>query len=424
MKWKKTCIALLLGVVFLTLSSCGFSQDGSSGPQDMGPESREKSKAEYGPGTDVTLVDPFATPSVRNRSQVVGWPEGHTPLAPPGFRVSLFADKLDKPRWTYILPNGDVLVALSLPGRIVLLRDTNQDGWPEERTNFLTGQNRPFGMLLLGAYFYVGNTNAVVRFKYQRGDTELRGPGEEILDLPAGGHWTRNLLASPDGSKIYVSVGSSSNVDESGADAKDPRRAAILQINPDGSDMQVFASGLRNPVGMAWNPVTNVLWTAVNERDRMGDTLVPDYITAVRYGVFYGWPYAYFGRHEDPRKKGERPDLVAKAVVPDYAVGAHTASLGLAFYTGSQFPRKYHNGAFIGQHGSWNRSRLVGYEVAFLPFEEGKPVGPLEDFLTGFIKNATEVYGRPVGVTVMPDGSLLVADDGGGKLWRVSYEGR
>jgi glucose/arabinose dehydrogenase len=306
----------------------------------------------------------------------------------------------------------------------VLLRDSNQDGWPEGRTNFLSGQNRPFGMLLLGAYFYVGNTNAVVRFKYQRGDTELRGPGEKILDLPGGGHWTRNLIASPDGSKIYVSVGSSSNVDESGADVKDPRRAAILQINPDGSDMQIFASGLRNPVGMAWNPVTKVLWTAVNERDALGDTLVPDYITSVQYGVFYGWPYAYFGRHEDPRKKGERPDLVAKAVVPVYAVGAHTASLGLAFYTGTQFPAKYHDGAFISQHGSWNRSRLVGYEVPFLPFEKGKPAGPLEDFLTGFIKNSTEVYGRPVGITVMPDGSLLVADDEGGKLWRVNYVGK
>jgi glucose/arabinose dehydrogenase len=262
-----------------------------------------------------------------------------------------------------------------------------------------------------------------MRYRYQPGQTKLAGPGEKILDLPTGGgHYTRNLLAKPDGTKLYVAVGSSSNVDENGADAKDPRRAAILEINPDGSGMRVFASGLRNPVGMDWEPTTKTLWTVVNERDALGDELVPDYATSVRDGAFYGWPYSYFGKHEDPRKKGQRPDLVAKAVVPDFALGAHTASLGLAFYTATKFPVKYRGGAFIGQHGSWNRSNFVGYKVAFLPFRDGKPSGALEDFLTGFIASGNEVYGRPVGVAVVQDGSLLVADDEGNKVWHVTYQ--
>jgi len=388
-------------------------------------QAQPRSAAEYGPGDEVKLVAPFSTPSARNRSKVVGWPAGRKPTAPPGFQVDLYADNLEAPRWTYVLPNGDVLAALSLDGRIVLLRDGNQDGRPETRADFLTGQNRPFGMLLLGGYLYVGNTDAVLKFRYQTGQTQLTVSGEKILDLPgSGSHWTRNLIANADGSKIYVSVGSRSNVDENGSDPQDSRRAAILEINPDGSGMRVFASGLRNPVGMAWEPVTKMLWTAVNERDGLGDGLVPDYITSVRQGAFYGWPYSYYGTNEDPRKKGQRPDLVAKAVVPDYAVGAHTASLGLAFYTGTQFPAKYRGGAFIGQHGSWNRSQFAGYKVAFLPFKDGKPSGPLEDFLTGFIVSVSEVYGRPVGVTIMPDGSLLLADDEGGKLWRMSYRGQ
>jgi glucose/arabinose dehydrogenase len=414
----------ILTAAFLTLppGTPGAAQ-AQAQAQVMLQAAEEFSSAEYGPGSEVELVEPFATESVRNRSQVVGWPSGSKPQAPSGFRVDLYADDLEAPRWTYVLPNGDVLAALSVDGRIVLLRDNDKDGFPDLRTDFLTGQSRPFGMLLLNGYLYVGNTDAVVRFRYQTGQTELSGSGEKILDLPSGGHWTRNLVASADGSKIYVSVGSRSNVDENGEDAKDPRRAAILEINPDGSGMRVFAAGLRNPVGMAWEPVTGMLWTAVNERDALGDRLVPDYITSVSEGAFYGWPYSYYGQNVDPRKEGERPDLVAKAIPPDYALGAHTASLGLTFYTANQFPEKYHGGAFIGQHGSWNRANFVGYKVAFLPFRDGKPAGPLENFLTGFIVSATEVYGRPVGVTVLPDGSLLVADDGDGKLWRVSYSG-
>ena len=387
-------------------------------------QAQQRSESEYGPGTELKLVAPFSTPSARNRSNVVGWPAGRKPTAPAGFQVDLYADNLAGPRWSYVLPNGDVLVALSLAGKIVLLRDSDKNGRPDLRTDFLTDQSRPFGMLLLDGYLYVGNTDAVIRFRYQTGQTQITPPGETILDLPGGGHWTRNLIASANGSKIYVSVGSSSNVDERGSDAKDPRRAAILEINPDGTGMRVFGSGLRNPVGMAWEPVTKMLWTAVNERDALGDGLVPDYITSVRDGAFYGWPYSYYGKNEDPRKKGQRPDLVSKAVVPDYATGAHTASLGLAFYTGTQFPEKYRGGAFIGQHGSWNRADFVGYKVAFVPFRNGKPAGSLEDFLSGFLVSAAQVYGRPVGVTVLPDGSLLVADDEGDKLWRVNYTGK
>ena len=346
--------------------------------------------------------------------------------------MSLFAEDFDNPRLAYVLPNEDILVVevgSEFPdrpeksvNRITLFRDTNKDGKPDVREVFLTGLNMPYGMLLLGNWFYVGNTDGVVRYPYRSGQTKIDGKGEKILDLPAGGHYTRNLIADAAGRKIYIAVGSQSNVDEDGMDAKDVRRAAILQVNPDGSAMRVFASGLRNPVGMDWEPKTNILWTVVNERDLLGDDLVPDYLTSVREGAFYGWPYSYFGQNEDPRKKGQRPDLVAKAIKPEYALGSHVAALGLAFYRGKSFPQRYHGGAFIGMHGSWNRSKMVGYKVAFVRFENGKPVGPLEDILTGFIANekTSEVYGRPVGVTEGPGGSLLVADDAGGKIWRVT----
>jgi glucose/arabinose dehydrogenase len=355
------------------------------------------------------------------------------PTAPSGFAVSPFAEGLDNPRLAYVLPNSDVLVVESLResrnrpeersgNRVALFRDSNKDGSPDLRETFLTGLNMPFGMLLLGNWLYVGNTDGLVRYPYRAGQTRIEAKGEKILDLPAGGHFTRNVVAHPAGRKLYIAVGSGSNVDEDKEDAKDPRRAAILEVSPDGGGMRVFAGGLRNPVGMDWEPKTNVLWTVVNERDGLGDELVPDYLTSVREGAFYGWPYSYFGQNEDPRKKGERADLVAKAVKPDYALGSHVAALGLAFYRGKSFPSRYHGGAFIGMHGSWNRSNFVGYKVAFVRFENGRPAGAIEDFLTGFIANekASEVYGRPVGVTVWNDGSLLVADDSGRKVWRVS----
>lgn len=394
-----------------------------------------------------TLPPPFATPSVTKHPKVLGWPAGKTPKAPDGFAVTLYADGFDSPRWLYVLPNGDVLVAESrtLPpkdakpemkkgleesktvtggsaNRITLLRDADKDGKPEVRETFFAGLNQPLGMALVGDQLYVANTDAVVRFAYTAGATKLDAKGTPVVYMPIGGynnHWTRNLVAKPDGSKLYVSVGSASNVGEKGM-KEEALRANVLEVNPDGTGLRVFAAGLRNPVGLAWEPKTGVLWTAVNERDGLGDDLVPDYITSVRDGAFYGWPFAYFGPNEDPRRKGERPDLVAKTVAPDLPVGAHTASLGLCFSTGSTFPEKYRGGAFVGQRGSWNRSQFAGYRVAFVPFRDSRPAGPPEDFLTGFIANDTEVYGRPVCVCVAPDGALLVTDDASNRVWRVA----
>lgn len=399
-------------------------------------------------GQEVKLPSPNATESAFNFSNVIGWKNGRTPTAPAGFEVTKYADKLVNPRWMYVTPNGDVLIAeantevgfwkrigASIVGvtkamrlsksanRITLFRDTNQDGKPDVRETFLEGLSQPLGMLVLKGYFYVANTNGIWRYPYKEGQTKITSKGEKVLDLPAGGynnHWTRNIIASPDGSKIYVAVGSASDHGENGLQ-EEIRRANILEINPDGSGERIYASGLRNPVGMGWAPGTNVLWTAVNERDKLGDNLVPDYLTSIQEGGFYGWPYSYFGQNPDPRLGGKRPDLVEKAIVPDVPLGAHTASLGLAFYDKEAFPEKYRGGAFIGQHGSWNRSELAGYKVVYVPFKNGKPSGPPEDFLTGFYadKENEKVYGRPVGVTVMPDGSLLLADDTSNTIWRV-----
>ena len=406
--------------VFLVVSLLLFSLS------SLAAEQANPRVVETGPSDKLILPPPNATRAVANPASVIPWPKDKTPTAPAGFEVSLFADDLDNPRMIYVLPNGDVLVMESLPqrstSRIVLLRDSAKSGTPAVRESFLRRLNMAFGMALIGNRFYVGNTDGIVVFPYRSGDTQIKRRPEKILDLPGGGHYTRNLLADPAGKKIYVAVGSSGNIDEQRVDEKDPRRAAILQINPDGSGMRVFASGLRNPVGIDWEPKTHTLWTVVNERDMLGDELVPDYLTEARDGAFYGWPYSYFGQNEDPRKKGQRPDLVAKAIKPDFALGSHVAALGLAFYQGKSFPERYHGGAFIGMHGSWNRSDLVGYKVAFVPFQNGKPSGVIEDFLTGFIANPkiSQVYGRPVGVAIWTDGSLLVADDAAGKVWRVS----
>lgn len=377
---------------------------------------------------DLTLPPPYATESKTNNSKVIGWPAGKTPKAPEGFTVTKFADGFENPRWTYIAPNQDIFVVESgtrtSKNQITVLRDKDKDGKFETREVFISGLNKPFGMLVLKDFFYIANTDGLYRYPYKNNPLKLETKGEKILELPAGGynnHWTRNLLASPDGSKIYVSVGSGSNNAEHGVD-KEVRRAGILEINPDGTGEKIYASGLRNPVGMDWNPVNKELWTAVNERDDLGDDLVPDYITSVKKDGFYGWPYSYFGSIPDPRMKGERKDLVEKAIVPDVPVGAHTASLGLAFYTKDAFPAKYKNGAFVGQHGSWNRSKISGYKVLFVPFKDGKPSGKPEDFLTGFIsdENKAEVYGRPVAVTVTKDGSLLVNDDSSNTIWKVT----
>ncbi|HWJ89527.1 MAG TPA: sorbosone dehydrogenase family protein [Flavisolibacter sp.] len=379
---------------------------------------------------NAALPEPYATPDVTRNSRVIGWPQGKTPTAPEGFVVTKYAGGLNSPRWFYVTPNGDLLVSESQTNRqrsandIILFRDTNGDGQPDLQKVFMKGLNQPLGMLVLNNWLYVGHTDGIYRYPYTPGQTEVTEKGQKILDLTPGGynnHWTRNIIAGPDGKKLYVSTGSSSNNAEHGIEAEN-RRACILEINPDGTGERLYASGLRNPIGTAWEPETKKLWTVVNERDNLGDDLVPDYLTSVQDGGFYGWPYAYFGPHEDPRMKGQRPDLVAKSIVPDVAMGAHTACLGLAFYTRDAFPQKYRGGAFVGEHGSWNRSQFAGYKVAFVPFKNGRPSGGPEDFLTGFIadEKKNEVYGRPVGVAVMADGSLLVADDAGNTIWRVS----
>ncbi|WP_339656196.1 sorbosone dehydrogenase family protein [uncultured Salegentibacter sp.] len=379
---------------------------------------------------ELRLVPPFSSESVTKESEVIGWGD-KKPQAPAGFKVTMFAENLKHPRRTYIAPNGDIFVVESntknSADRIVLIRDKDSDGNPDYQDVFLDDLNQPYGMLVLDNYFYVANTDGLYRYPYTEGDMKIEAEGEKILSLPAGGynnHWTRNLLANEDGSKIYVSVGSASNVGEYGMD-KEERRAAILEINTDGSGEKIYASGLRNPVGMDWNPVTGELWAAVNERDKIGNNLVPDYITSVKEGGWYGWPYSYFGQIQDPRWADDpHMELVKKTIVPDVPVGPHTASLGLAFYTKDKFPEKYKNGAFVGQHGSWNRAVFSGYKIIFVPFDENGKPGQPEDFLTGFIADEAEskVHGRPVGVTVTPDGALLVNDDDANVIWKVSAE--
>jgi glucose/arabinose dehydrogenase len=401
--------------------------------------------------TPDSLPAPYATKSVKNYSQVIGWPENGVPKAPEGFVVTKFVDGLKNPRWLYVTSTGDVLVAEAnseskglkkvtekISGkaesqnrgesadRITLLRDKDGDGRPELNQVLLAGLNQPFGMLELGNMLYVANTDGLMQFPYEAGQTQIKSEGKKIAELPAGGynnHWTRNIILSPDQKKLFVSVGSGSNIGEYGME-NEIRRANVLEMNPDGTGERVFASGLRNPVGMAFAPGTKDLWTVVNERDELGDDLVPDYLVKVQDGEFYGWPYAYFGPNEDPRLKGQEPELVKKTLVPDMPLGAHTSSMGLIFYTQKSFPAKFRGGAFISQHGSWNRSELSGYKVLFIPFKNGKPAGPAEDFLTGFIHDASksEVYGRPVGMAVLTDGSLLVADDASNTIWRIQPE--
>ncbi len=399
-------------------------------------------------GKNVALPQPNATKSVRNFPNVIGWADGKTPLAPVGFKVEKYADGFISPRWLYVCPNGDVLVAeantelsgfkmlgarilgitksqrfTSSANRITLLRDSNNDGTPDIRKTFLSGLNQPLGMLIIGSSFYVANTDGLWKYPYKSGQTEISAKGIKIKSLPAGGynnHWTRNIITNADSSKIYISVGSASNIGEHGLE-NEIRRANILEINPDGSSETIYASGLRNPVGMDFAPGTSTLYTVVNERDELGDNLVPDYLTSVKKGGFYGWPYSYFGNNPDPRVEVQRPDLIEKAIVPDIALGSHTASLGLVFYDRESFPQQYRNGAFIGQHGSWNRSEISGYKVVFVPFKNGQPSGKPEDFLTGFVADVEDekVYGRPVGLAVLNDGSLLVADDASNTIWRV-----
>ena len=434
---KQSMITLVCAAMLASCQSHESKKEENAGKQD---EVATPAKQE------VNLPAPYNTKSNVNYSEVTGWPAGKTPVAPEGFSVSRFADSLINPRWIYTGPNGDIFVCESngensmkdkfsgkakadnietreSANRITLFRDTNKDGVPETRTVFLTGLNHPFGMLIMGNSFYVANTDGIIQYPYKAGETTISAPGKKIADLPTGkGHWTRNIISDKEGKKIYVAVGSGSNVGENGMNTE-VHRADILEMNPDGSNLHVYASGLRNPQGMGWAPGTNILWTAVNERDELGDDLVPDYLTSVKEGGFYGWPYSYWGQHEDPRLKDSmRADLVKTAIVPDVSMGAHTASLGLAFDEKHSFTGKYAGGAFVGQHGSWNRKPLSGYAVVFVPFKDGKPSGPKEDFLTGFIQNPadTKVYGRPVGVAFTQTGDLLVADDASNVVWRVT----
>ena len=384
-----------------------------------------------------------------NIATATGWPVNQMPRAAEGLEVQRFADKLEHPRWLYVLPNGDVLVAESsappkeesgglkdwvagkvmakaganVPSanRITLLRDADGDGVPEQRSVLLEGLFSPFGMALVDNWLYVANADAVVRFPYQPGDTTISAKAEKVVDLPGGPinhHWTKNILASPDGRYLFATVGSNSNVGENGLDAE-KNRAAILQIDLSNRNVRVFASGLRNPNGLDWEPTTGALWTAVNERDELGNDLVPDYMTSVKDGGFYGWPWSYFGQHVDKRVEPPRPEMVAKALVPDYALGSHTASLGLAFYQGGLLPERYRGGVFIGQHGSWNRTPRSGYQVVFIPFGNGQPNGQPVTVLDGFINDHDEAMGRPVGVAVDKFGGLLVADDVGNTVWRL-----
>jgi len=435
----RTLAAIAAVTLAIALSSCG-----------------EKAKlpeaAGYGPHPILTDPNPTFLPTI-NFAKAVGWPKNGKPHAAAGLAVAAFAEGLSHPRWLYVLPNGDVLVAettappqpedlkgfrgfvakyvlglvgagVASPNRIILLRDSNGDGVADKRFVFIKGLNTPFGMTLVGNTLYVADTDALLAFPYHEGDTRITAAGRKIVDLPAGTinhHWTKNVIASRDGKKLYVTIGSNSNVGDNGM-AAEVGRADIWEIDPASGAHRVFASGIRNGNGMDWTPGSNALWVAVNERDEIGSDLVPDYMTAVKDGGFYGWPYSYFGQHVDVRMQPQRPDLVAKAIVPDYALGSHTASLGLCFSQGADLGERFAHGVFVGQHGSWNRDPRAGYRVIFVPFAGEHPSGMPIEVLTGFLSSAGEAQGRPVGVVIDKKGALLVADDVGNAVWRVTKQ--
>jgi glucose/arabinose dehydrogenase len=432
----KLSLAASAALVTIVLSACATAAL---------PES-----AGYGPHPTLPKPEKQVIPTF-HIADAKGWPAGATPMAAAGLTVKAFASGLDHPRWLYVLPNGDVLVAetnappkpddhtgpsawyakpllkksgtqVPSPNRILLLRDKDGDGVAETQTVFLQGLNSPFGMALVGDTLYVADTDAVLKFPYKEGETEIKEQGVKVTDLPAGTinhHWTKNVVATPDGKHLFVTVGSNSNADDNGI-AVEEGRAAIWEVDPATGEKHIYATGLRNPNGMDFQPDSGALWTAVNERDELGNDLVPDYMTAVKEGAFYGWPYSYYGQNLDERVKPQRPDLVAKAIPPDYALGAHTASLGLAFDKSDLLPARYKGGAFIGQHGSWNRKPPNGYQVVFIPFVNGQPQGGPEPVLTGFLDEHGDAYGRPVGVVFDKSGALLVADDVGNVIWRVT----
>lgn len=426
----------LLALVIFVLTGCG---DVAQLPIAAG----------FGAHPQLPPPHPSLIPTI-NIAAAVGWSANEKPLAGPGMAVNAFATKLEHPRWLYVLPNGDVLVAetngpprsedaigvrawfmkyfmnqagagMPSPNRITLLRDSDGDGMADKRSVFVEGLNSPFGMALIGNEFYVANTDALMKFPYSEGQTKIKQPGVKIVDLPAGPinyHWTKNILASQDGSRLYVTVGSNSNAAENGIE-QEIGRAAIWEIDPRSGNHRIYASGMRNPNGLDWEPDGGALWTAVNERDALGSDLVPDYLTSVPDGAFFGWPYSYFGQHPDRRVRPQRPDLVAMARVPDYALGPHTASLGLVF-SSALWPAPFDNGVFIGQHGSWNRNPMSGYRVIFVQFNKGRPAGKPIDVLTGFLSADGDALGRPVGVALDKRAGLLVADDVGNVIWRVT----
>jgi glucose/arabinose dehydrogenase len=436
----RVSIILVLCVVASCLAGC---DDGGGDP-----------KAQIGPHPNLPAITQYLLPPI-HIARIIGWKKGETPTVPQGLKIQALATGLEHPRSLYVLPNGDVLVveskspgvqpiarpkdfvmgwveSLSTSGgsnqpsnRITLLRDTNGDGVPDVRSVFLDHLNSPFGVALVGNDLYVANTDGIVRYPYNPGDIKISAPATTLTPLPGGPidhHWTKSLVASPDGSTLYVGVGSNSNITENGIEAE-KNRAAILQVDRATGRWRIFASGLRNPNGLSFEPQTGTLWAVINERDELGPDLVPDYLTSVKDGGFYGWPYSYYGQHVDPRVKPERPDLVAKAIVPDYALSSHVAPLGLAFYTSGSLPEIYRGGAFIGEHGSWNRSTLNGYKVVFVPFKEGQPSGMAQDVVTGFLNNGNQAHGRPVGLAIDKSGALLIADDVGDTVWRVTSAG-
>jgi glucose/arabinose dehydrogenase len=411
-------------------------------------------KAQIGPNPNLPEPTQYLMPPM-HIARIVGWKKDETPTVAQGLKIQALATGLEHPRSLYVLPNGDVLVVESKsPGtqpvlrpkdivmgwieklatsggstgesnRITLLRDSNGSGVPDVRSVFLDHLNSPFGVALVGNELYVANTDAIIRYPYATGDTKITDPGTPLVPLPGGPidhHWTKSLTASPDGSLLYVGVGSNSNITENGIEAE-KNRAAILQVDRATGRWRIFASGLRNPNGLTFEPQTGALWAVINERDELGPDLVPDYLTSVKDGGFYGWPYSYYGQHIDPRVKPERPDLVAKAIVPDYSLSSHVAPLGLAFYTGTNLPQSYRGGAFIGEHGSWNRDTLNGYKVVFVPFKDGRPDGMAQDVVTGFLNNDNQARGRPVGLAIDKTGALLIADDVGNTVWRVTSSG-
>ncbi len=420
--------------VLLGCGSCTSAQDRArNSPSPQAPFTDYRSEK---PGTThkITAQDlpaPFATKSAVNGARIVDRPANVLPIAPAGFKVELFATGLDEPRKMLTAPNGDIFVAESHGGDIKVFRGIGADGKPKQTETFVSGLNRPYGIAFYPPgespqYIYIGNTDSIVRFAYKNGDLKASGTPEKIADLPAGGnHWTRDLVFSQDGKQLFVGVGSASNVDDPDTHPDEKNRADILLMDPDGKNMHIYASGIRNAGGgLAINPTTGELWCSVNERDGLGNNLVPDYITHVQEGGFYGWPYFYIGGNPDPRLKGAHPELKSKVIVPDVLLQAHNASLQLTFYEGKQFPAEYHGDIFASQHGSWNRDPRTGYEVIRIPLHQtGHATGEYDDFLTGFVLPNGQVWGRPVGITVAPDGSLLVSDDGSNSIWRVSYTG-